>query len=242
MPIKPGSILLLFFSLCLPALLIGCSPKIVGLRKDPSFTYSAINEGQIIIGGVASIAEGEFTDSDRSSASELMKNQLVEKIKGARVSSAGQLINSMGKDPYSKMMEEYKSSGEISAAILNDLRTKVPTTRYLVLSRIEFDHVDKSRDYSEAHVIAQVRRTVTAKMDVYDLRSGTNVWSGSLSNPSYRMASYQPKKDSLLLAVVKAAASVRETEDTKYPYPSTPRLSECLEEAYSAFAKNFPEA
>jgi hypothetical protein len=231
----------------------GCTPKVVGLRSDPSFNWNALSKGKLLTGGVASVS-GDVSETERSYFSEIFKAQLIEVLPQLHVSPAGEVINQLGKEKYSKMLSDYQSSGEIAPIWLSELKSKLPGRTYIAFARVESNELDKNRESSYGYdkngnknldsekMTCSVTRMVTVKMDIYDLAMGLSVWSGSLSDRATRTSSYSVQKDGLVMSIVKVAHNVNETADQKYPYPEAAKTSEILSSIFRGFAKNLPKA
>ncbi len=249
----------------LPALLLSllgaCVAPVLGLRQDPSFTFPALLNGRIVVGGVVSRVD-EPPDAELRD----WEAALVAAIAGERpafvVQPGPTLAARLGTEVYRTMLGGYRRDGVIEQPDLERLKREARDLgRYVVFARIEAERIERRRDSllrdlpdvvrefkdkdgnTRRVVIAErvewvVRQETLHPMSVaflvYDLDRGGPVWSGSLNPSGSRSTEYGEVVDSRLFAPLLPPGP------GAYP-PPAPRI-EVLREAFEGFAENLPKS
>lgn len=241
-----STMLILFAS----SLTIGCATKALGVKADSSFTFSAITDGKMAVGGVVSLSAS--SEGDETSFANLLRTQLLEQREQYTVNPAGAVANKVGNDEYKKMLDNYRNNGALSDAEIKTLGSKLQGTRYVIFSRIESDDTtrnrsenvtkDKNGKTTGRKIKSETKRDVMASFNVYDLSKGTSAWSGTMKtsdkkNKTYDVSSLDTIVD--LVSVVKNGQA--KSSDDKYPFPEPPALNDLLSDIFKGFAKELPK-
>jgi len=231
-------------SLCI--ILPACQTKVIGLVKDPSFTYEAITAGKMAIGGVTS-ALGSMSDAERNHYSDVMRMMLLMEQETLIIFPAGIVAHFLGHADYRNMLDEYRNYGRLSDMMKQKLITNFKEAQYIVFARIERDYISKNRidvmedeygkELENKKTIMEVTRSTDVSFNIYDLRTGAIVWSGTLEGYSSRKNEYIDKKKSkfFLIALIDCILESR----PEYPEPSS--LDVLLRLIFTSFAKNLPK-
>jgi len=190
--------------------LTACKTAVIGMQQHPSFTYEATMHSRVLVGGVVSA----LTKRDRVTRqrdAELMARMFAEERPGLSQLRSGHLAQALGPDAYQRMLDEYRATGLIDAEAAQRIRQAFPDIRYLMLARIERNHVTREHQQSETDVADSAedakkgeyeqvrvdvslttRREMGATLTIYDLQQQLPAWSGyvngseSVSNDSSR--------------------------------------------------------
>jgi hypothetical protein len=229
---------------------LGCATKVAGLKADPSFTYDTVSSGGVVIGGVVSLVK-DLGMAEISTYANTMRTQLQEERADYNIAPMASVVSALGEADFMAMMADYKAMGSLSEGHIQKLKEKVAAGRYLVLSRIEANDVTTDRRVEQdknnkgkvtgEKIVKIARRNMAVTMEIFDLKEGKRVWSGSITKDKVNKNEYQEQKDGALVAVIKIATKTTETEDQKYPYPEPPADTELLEEILQGFATNMPK-
>ena len=225
--------------------LAGCGPKIAGLKVDSSFTAKSLRQGKIAVGGVAS-ALGDLDEGSSITFGNLLRTQIIEKRENLNVTPVGAVANRMGKAEYKNLVDEFGRTGAIGPEGLNRLKDTIQGVRYFVFARIEQDDVIKNRRREtqtdrKGKIIsrsmrAEVTRTVSATVAIYDVLSGKTVWSANISANKINQSEFDIATG--LMGLVQAVQG--KTEDEKFPYPDAPTIHSVLEKVFSGVGENLP--
>lgn len=180
-----------------------CKTQVRGLVKNPSFTYEAITSGKMAIGGVTS-ALRSMREEERNRYADIMRMRFLGERETFKILPAGIVANVLGHEAYRSMLDEYRTYGRLSDTMKRNLMTKFKTVRYMVFARIEKDNISKSRievlydeygkELENNKTIMEITRSTDASMNIYDLRTGVTVWSGTVEKISSRSNEYVEKK------------------------------------------------
>jgi hypothetical protein len=236
---------ILVFGLCI---VLACKTRVIGLVMDPSFTYEAITSGKMAIGGVTSALKS-MPERERNLYADMMRRKFLEKRETFIILPAGVVAHLLGHEAYRNMMDEYRTYGRLNNTMKRNLMTKLKTVRYIVFARIEKDNISKSRrevlydEYGEElenkKTIMEITRSTDVSMNIYDLRTGVIVWSGTVEKISSRSNEYVEKEKSkfFLIALIETIVEIFEPSP-EYPEPSS--LDELLGRIFTGFAENLP--
>lgn len=217
------------------AALYSCQTYIPNLAVDPSFTYRAMTDTGMVIGGVSSDLE-DLGDKRADRYAGELKTAIESKRPDLVVVDAPSLRNKMGSSTYQAMMDEWTAGLRISQPSITSIKKAVPNARYASFARVEqtstrvsnteSPYYEKKQQAGVSHSLAAVRE-MKVTFTVYDLTSGTEVWNG--------------------------VAPISETETrhqlhrfggpTTYTleYPDFPTEQEAFARAGRGFAENLPE-
>ena len=223
-----------------------CKTQVIGLVKDPTFTFEAITSGKMAIGGVTSALK-RMPDAERNRYADMMRMRFLGERESFIILPAGIVAHFLGHDEYRNMLDEYRTYGRLSDKMKQRLITNFKVARYIVFARIEKDNISKSRrdvvrdefgkELENKKTIMEITRSTDVSMNIYDLRTGVTVWSGTVEKYSSRSNEYVEKRKSkfFLIALVETILESR----PEYPEPSS--LDEQLGRIFTGFAKNLPE-
>ena len=226
------------------SLLPACTTAhVIGLYRHSSFTYPAVVEGKMGVGGVTSF--GPLSDTDRLQYTALLRTSfLVDRPRFQMIPASGGLVR-LDTAAYNAMLDEYRSDGQLSEVRLDALSTNVKDCRYLVFARIETDRVSQSSSSepvknengeSTGSVTTRLSTTRVASvfLSIYDLRMRILAWSGTIEERVSRSSNYSGEERNFWEGVVEALLEL----DPDYPAPA--RLGEVLKSVFDGFAENMP--
>ena len=233
-------------------LLTGCATKMVGLRHDPSFKYETAISGKMAVGGIATLSdELKLRDTDR--AANVLRAQIIEARETYNVAPMGVVMNALGKKQHQKLVSAFNETGTLSPVWLNTLKKKLPNQRYVVLSRVEGNDINKDRSesydqdskgnaiYSRSTIRSTVTRRVTTSFNIFDLQLQKSVWSGMLSKSARASNSFRKVDDKSIVGIIRAVKAQDIPDEQRFPYPEPPQLVSVLGDIYRGFAKNLPK-
>jgi len=179
---------LMIMLICL-SVLAACKTPVVGMQQHPTFTYDTVVKSRFMVGGVVS-AVSPLDDITRMRFSDLMVRTFAEEKSELAIARAGFLMNALGHESFERMLDGYRESGVLAEDDAAQAGHAFPDLRYLMLARIEQDHVSHSHDETESdvadsekdrkegeyeHVRVDVSLTTTREMGatltIYDLKS-----------------------------------------------------------------------
>jgi hypothetical protein len=223
----------------------GCSVSIKGLRTDPAFTYAALHEGRMAVGGVIS-SSGKVSRRDQTRYERIVAREMAEKRPGLKVSGSADLRRRLGKAKYTKLLAEYEELGGLSHKHIGVLSKKIKRTDYLVFAVIEGDRTEYDRSetsssyehgvYTPGGVTTTATRTVEVEIRVYDLALQRNVWIGTIKKRTTNSRRFI--RENSLVALAKAVTNNRAKT---YSFPKAPSLAKALAGVFSAFADHMPK-
>lgn len=230
-------------------LVIGCTTmktlfraKVSGLVKDPSFTYQAVVNGKMAVGGVVS-SISQLNNSQRNNYANVLRSQFINERETFQVAPVSSVINALGQEEYGQMLNDYKNSGGIDDSWLKKLSIKVKA-RYVIFTSIQSDDVENTRERLGGKVVSRSIRRVSATMNIYDLQQKYAAWSGTVNQQKTRESKYDEQKESdliVLIKVIKGATKTQKSDDDLYPYPQPPRSNEVVARVFEGFGENMPE-
>ena len=253
----PKWILLL---ICLIAL-AGCKTPVVGMQQHPSFTYEAVSQNRFLIGGVVS-AIVPLDARTITRFSDLMQRSFIEERPHLDILRTGILRRAIGSESYHHMLDQVAIAGLPDAGDFSAIRRAFPELRYLIVARIEENHISQRNNQSETDVAdseddqkkgeyEQVRvdvslitgRKMGVTLSIYDLDTALAVWSGYISishensNDSSRTFNKENRwREELIDAFVDGLTGLDSNS-----YPDAPTREAVLADIFEGFAENMPE-
>jgi len=245
------------------ALLSACTTPVIGLLKDPGFTYPAILSGHMAIGGVTSSLE-PLDSWERSLYGRILLDRLQKKRQDYSVLSSERVARAMGVDAHNEMLDQYRESGAVPDVFLKKIDQNIKDARYVIFARIEGDDVERNieeeierfvtkrdKDGKPLEETSRVKekyvttRTVSVSFAVYDLESDTPAWSGVIIEGASRTNVYSDSNDSqdnsndsFWRQLFKSMLLKAPSRHRYHPNPAT--LREVLIKVFSGFAGNMP--
>ncbi len=215
----------------------GCSTKVIGLRTDPSFTYDSLSAGGIVVGGVTFWVEVETAESRGQSAS-LLRASILKKRPDIDVQPAITITRAVGPESYTALLDDYELAGELEQARLAQLSEALDDLRYVIFARIEADVIKRDIEFAtdpatdKEKRIYKTTRIVTTGFQVYDLATGTPVWSVHVEASKSTELTYTKGGNFFVDLLVSSLL-----ED----YPSPPEFNEVLRKTFEGFPKHLPK-
>ncbi|MFQ5519131.1 MAG: hypothetical protein ACE5E3_03920 [Mariprofundus sp.] len=242
--------------------LAACKTQVVGKQQHASFTHDSVMQSRFVIGGVVS-AVRPLDDMTRMRFSDLMGRAFAEEAPRMAMVRTGHVLKALGYEPFRQMLDAYRESGVIDLSDAAQLRRAFPDTRYLMLTRIEKNHVSQNHNQTETDVAdsiedekkgeyEQVRvdvsltteRQMGATLSIYDLRQNVVAWSGYVSkseinsNDSSRTFNKDMRlQEELVDAFINSLIGLESGE-----YPDAPDEEVVLANIFEGFAENMPES
>ncbi len=251
---KPLLILIVMMTLS------ACKTPVVDVQHDPSFTYAAVAQSHFVVGGVVATTE-HLDDITRIRFGDLLARVFSEERPELMLIRPGLLLKKTDNESFTRLLDGYRLTGVISEHDVDHVRRAFPAARYLLLSRIEMDHVSQLHDENETDVpdseedrrkgeFEQVRvdvsltttRQMGATLTIYDLHQHLLAWSGYVSqtvtnsnDSSHTFNKDRRWQEELIDSVVDGLIGLDEEE-----YPEAPSQTEVLEAIFEGFAENMP--
>ena len=236
--------------LLVSALFTGCATKALGVKADSSFTFSAITDGKMAVGGVVSLSTSN--DGDETSFANLLRTQLLEYREKYTVNPAGAVANKVGNDEYKKILDNYRNNGVLSDAEIKTIGSKLQGTRYVIFARIESDDTTRNRSENltkdkngkvvSRKINAETKRDVMASFNVYDLNKGVPAWSGTMKTSDKKSKSYDVSGVDTIIDIVNVVKNGQaKSASDKYPFPEPAPINDLLADIFKGFAKELPK-
>ena len=249
-----------FKAFCLLSILLfsGCAtiPKIINLKQDKSFTHDEIVAGRLGVGGVVSLSNDLAQSVSRKYAG-IVRDSFLSEKKELVILPIEEVVQRMEQDYYSKVLQNYKYTGEFNIASLKKLASAQTEFRYLLLVRIIENEIIKTREKSpkpevppqwdlegnpvikEIAVELITTRRIRVSLDIYDLEKEILVWHGTINETqSKQRTAYIEKKDEgigRMFALIPVRAFLEVALE-----PSAPPTDKLLQKIFRAFAQYIP--
>ncbi|WP_147434038.1 hypothetical protein [Mariprofundus sp. EBB-1] len=205
----------------------------------------------------------KLDDITRIRLGDQLGRQFHEEKPNIKVIRTGLLAKEVGNVSLMTLLDSYRVAGAINSQDVEDVRHAVPSARYLVLSRIEQDHISEKSNQTESNLAdseqdkkkgeyEQVRVDVSLEtthemgvsLTIYDLQQNLHVWSGYVSktktnsNDSSRTFSKDKRwREELVDAFVDTLIGLDQSG-----YPEPPTQTEVLDDIFKGFVENMPES
>lgn len=234
---------------------VGCSflnslskPGVMGLHKDHDFTYQAILDGGMAIGGVSSTAMHEQIDDSTSGVlSERLRSELSMQRETYSISPVSVFRDSLGQEGYRALLDDYQINESLDSLWLEKISSKMQS-RYMILVllranmliRNRMDISKKEEEYKK--IRSESERRIRMLMHVYDLHKKCIAWSGEFLVSKKNQKEYGGKrKKSRFQKIIDSMIGHIESEDELYPYPDPPSLEEVACSVFNGFGQHMPE-
>lgn len=232
----------------LGAALAGCAPlpKVVGLERDPGFTYEALSAAPLAVLGVTVDGLEPASASASLQLGGLLAERLASKRRDLRILPPVDVADSLGLQQYTGLVREYQARGWLDRYALSRLAAALGGVRYLVHARLEADDLvtgNSVDDYTEEHAgkDCNIERTtnfaaraLAVRFTVYDLHQHHSAWAGQITDVQERTSSDAWNScDPLFLNVLTMVLNGE---------PDPPELAEVLKRVFEEFARHLPRA
>jgi hypothetical protein len=243
------------------AILTACKTQVLDLQQHPSFTYEAATSSVFIAAGVVSGSK-KLNTIHRIQYGDLLARKFNNTRHHLQVIRTGYMVKKIGVDPFEHLLDGYRLTGVIMGRDTVDIQNAFPQARYLILSRIEKNHISQShvesktdvadstedqgkKEYEHVRIDISLdsKRDVEASLMIYDMQQDFTVWSGYVrksktnSNRSSRTYNKDNRwKEELANFFVDTLIGLNNDG-----YPELPLETEVLEEVFEGFAENMPE-
>jgi hypothetical protein len=183
---------------------VSCGPEVTEITVDPGLVRTKMSAGGVGVCGVTSVADMPHDHNvSPDELAELLLSVLAEKMGEDAIYSPETIRTWQGEETYQEVLDRYATDGAIDTGLLPGLATDLDTRmRYLVLPRITRDsvhravpEVEEEEDPFEENgenttkYTFRITRILDVSIHVYDLESGTTVWSGVISEQDARSTS-----------------------------------------------------
>ena len=170
---------------------MACTTRLLYVEQDPGFTYSALADAGLGIGGVTSLVSGDRSRMELSSQmASMLRRALMAKRRDVNVVPWGEIRRRLGDEEMSAGLQSFEEFGGLAGERLSSWDARLQgSPRYVVLARVEEDttSIDES-DHVEVidgeRIITgdeiNATRSVTVAFSIYDIRSGIRVWRGDI--------------------------------------------------------------
>lgn len=229
--------------------LAGCSPlpDVVGLQRDPSFTYEALSAAPFAVFGVSVEDPVAMSASASLQLGNLMAESLKTKRRDLTVLPATHVADGLGLRDYTWLVREYQAAGSLDEGALSRVAAALDGVRYVALARLETDElttgesVEEYTDERGGEVCDVERRgkfatrTLAVQFTVYDLHQRHLAWTGRITELEERMSSDEWNScDPLLVDVLTLLLSGGDADP--------PELADVLKKVFEDFALHLPRA
>ena len=242
--------------------LAGCKTQIAHLQQDPSFTYEAMTQHQLVVGGVVSMVDPEQSVLERVRLGEMLSRAFKAERGELQLISSGYLLKKLGSQDLAILQDSYQFTGTVEPSDVEHIRQLIPDARFLILCRIESNHISQDHQKTETpvadsaedekkgeyeHLRVEVTlttsREVSASLLIYDLELQRQVWSGFLKQTKSNKNSSSNTIDNDQNWVEQIVGSMFEAmiNQDDMSYPEAPSVDRVLEGIFEGFAENMPE-
>lgn len=236
-------------------IITSCATHVEGLKADPSFTYAAVVSNNLLAGGVTS-ALTTLPPAERNRLGGILRREFLDEREDIRVLPAGTLARSLGTDAYDALLDDYRLYGQLSETQLGDLRNKVTEARYLIFARIESDEIENERTESSVYdkkgkriedkkkIKLCTKRTVSASMNIYDLTTDIQAWSGTVEKYDSRSREFETSEYEwidVLADVILEGVTGEDVDRSQPGFPAPPSMDKLIARIFKGFAENLPE-
>ncbi len=228
---------------------VGCAslPEVVGLERDPGFTYEALSAAPLAVLGVTWKAPEPTSASVGLQLGGLLGESLARKRPDLRILPAAQVADSLGLENYAHLVQEYQARGRLGGGALSQLEAALGEVHYVVVARLEADELMTGRSF-EAYTEEYegqgceieetgkfAARTLAVHFTVYDLDQRRRAWTGQITDLKERTSGYEWNScDPFLLNFFGMLLGEAD--------PDPPRQAEVLRKVFEDFALHLPRA
>ncbi len=170
---------------------MACTTRLLYVEQDPGFTYSALADAGLGIGGVTSLVSGDQSRMEISSQmASMLRRALMEKRRDVNVVPWGEIRRRLGDEEMSAGLQSFEEFGGLAGQRLSRWDARLQgSPRYLVLARVEedttsIDESDHEEMIDDERIITGVEinatRSVTVAFSIYDIPSGIRVWRADI--------------------------------------------------------------
>ncbi len=231
------------------AAVAGCAslPKVVGLERDPGFTFEALSVAPLAVLGVTWESPEPTSASASLQLGGLLGQSLARKRPDLRVLPAAQVADSLGLEDYASLVREYQARGWLDSLALLRLEAALGGVRYLVVARLEAEQLvtgGSFEEYTEEYegkdceieeTSKLAARTLAVHFTVYDLEQRRRAWTGQITDLEERTSGYEWNScDPFLLNFFGMLLGEAD--------PDPPRQAEVLRKVFDGFALRLPRA
>lgn len=156
----------------------------VGLQFDRQL----LQQGGVIIGGISAV-DTQLTERQRLLYADVIKQAFRQHHPETELIDAAQVYRSIGRSMYGQMQDSYRFSGTASFALMDVVRARFPTQRYIVYARIEREQLNKSYQQLENGQGYELfnSRVMMVSMRIFDLEQRqSQVWAAGLQDVATR--------------------------------------------------------
>jgi hypothetical protein len=227
-----------------------CPAKVEGLYVSDVFNYDNTKRDGIMIGGVTSAAKA-LDQETSSNYGNILSAKIRDERKEIKTLPYSQFAAAVDKKTSDAATEEFRSTGGLKPQTITSLATKLPSVRFLALSRIESDVTNTSRHdtpaqqykdssgrmrYEAGSIVVSAEREMRVLLSVFDLKQKDVAFSGTVTKSASRSNSHTVNTVSSIVSIVQSSKG-----NDPYPAPEAPPQFEVLGAVYKGFAQNFPE-
>ena len=158
------------------------------IYKDYNFSYNHLMSNGVIIGGIASY-KIHISNNERTEYSSLLSTILMEQLKDVHIINTSQLMNKIGRENYSTIMNKFAVDQILTNEAMSLIRESMLEISYIILAYIENENTSK-KSYTEItqddegnyKTVYETRYLLTVEFKIYDVFEEQLVWNNIIYN------------------------------------------------------------
>jgi len=171
------------------AFCVACTTLVVD--RHPSFTYSALADAGLGIGGITTLVSGDRSRMEISNQmASMLRRALMAKRRDVNVVPWGEIRRRLGDEEMNAGLQSFEEFGDLAGERLSRWDARLQgSPGYVVLARVEeditsIDESDHEEQIDDEWIITGVEinatRSVTVAFSIYDIRSRIRVWHADI--------------------------------------------------------------
>jgi hypothetical protein len=223
----------------------GCTTTVSGMRRDPTFTYAALKQSKLAVGGITT-SKGELFGKEQASVRQNVARQIAQVRPDLKVDKSATVRRRLSSAAFDKLLAEYAALGGLSYPHLEMLRKKLGRSQYLLFANIEADRTrfavkptrakEVNGVITPALVVTSAERTLKVRVQVYDLRMARMVWTGTIRQGTKKERRHI--REDAIATQGKKADQMKQPKT--YAYPESPTIDDALAGVFKTVAQHMP--
>jgi len=205
------------------------------ISKD-SFSAEEVRNEKILFWGL-SVGSAISDNTIFSKYSNIALASLTNRRKDIDISFNSNLAIDLGTKKYQEIYQTNRDGETLNSETLSTLYSVAKDYRYIIMSRIDRNHINETTDFRDDNIILTTTRELTVHTEIYDLQDLEMVWSGenSLIRANEKSNKYNGN-----------ANNSKDTTETKIEnnlygtHPPPPPIEKMLERSFVELADSLP--
>jgi len=205
------------------------------VSKD-SFSAEKVSNEKILFWGL-SAGSPIWDKTEFSRYSSIALASLTNRRKDIDVSHNSNLATDLGELKYHEIYQNNRAGEILNSETLSIISSVTKDYRYILLSRIDRNHINETSDYQDGKSMLITIRELTIHTEVYDLKDLEIVWSGNNS------LTRSNEKTNKLSNSGSASKDMTDTaiENKLYgTHPPPPPIEKMIERSFAELADSLP--